>query len=82
MRCVACKMAIRNALRACVWDELQKRLNKKLRNINISTKQDLIKFVNESWQEIPDSFIANCILSMPARLREVIKIKVFINKYE
>lgn len=50
-------------------------LNRKLRNVNVSTKEDLLKLIEASWKEIPVSFIRKCILSMPDRLQEVIKAK-------
>lgn len=58
-----------------VWGRLQKILNFKLRNINLSTKEQLLTLIEESWKEIPADFIRNCILSMPQRLREVIRNK-------
>lgn len=58
-----------------VWGRLQKILNSKLRNINLSTKEQLLILTEESWKEIPAGLIRNCILSMPHRLREVIKNK-------
>lgn len=58
-----------------VWAELQKILNRKLQQRTISTKDELLKLIEQSWNEIPGSFIRNCILSMPARLREVIRSK-------
>lgn len=58
-----------------VWAELQKILNRKLRRMTISTKDELLKMIEQSWIEIPGSFIRNCISSMPVRLREVIRMK-------
>lgn len=58
-----------------VWGELQKKMNKKLRNICISTQAGLLELIRESWKEIPASFIQKCLLSMPQRLRDVIAIK-------
>lgn len=58
-----------------VWGRLQKILNYKLRNINLSTKDQLLKLIEESWKEIPVDFIRKCILSMQYRLREVIRMK-------
>lgn len=58
-----------------VWAELQKILNRKLRNITVSTKHQFHKLIDESWKEIPSDFIRKCILSMPKRLEEVIKMK-------
>ncbi len=58
-----------------VWSRLQKILNRKLLNVNISTTQDLLQLINESWKEIPVSFIRQCILSMPDRLKSVIQMK-------
>lgn len=40
-----------------VWALLQKILNRKMRNVNISTKDELLKLIEESWKEIPVSFI-------------------------
>ncbi len=56
-----------------VWGKLQKILNRKLRHRTISTKEQLLQLVEESWSEIPVGFIRNCILSMPKRVKEVIK---------
>lgn len=64
-----------------VWAELQKILNSKLRTITISTKVELLTMIEESWKEIPLSFIKNCILSMQKRLNEVIKMKGKQTKY-
>lgn len=64
-----------------VWAMLQKKINIKLRNRNISTKQHLIKIIEESWKEIPTEFIVNCILSMPNRLREVIRMRGAQTRY-
>lgn len=58
-----------------VWGELQKIMNRKLRSITVSTKDQLLTLIEESWKEIPKSFIENCILSMPNRLKTVIKAK-------
>lgn len=58
-----------------IWAELQKILNKKLRNVCISTKNDLLELIRTSWKEIPASFIEKCMLSMPQRLKEVIRMK-------
>lgn len=58
-----------------VWAELQKILNRKLRNITVSTKNQLLQLIEESWKEIPVSFIENCVLSMPNRLKKVIEAK-------
>lgn len=56
-----------------VWAELQKTLNRKLRTVTVSTKAELLRLIEESWKEIPLSFIKKCILSMQRRLKEVIK---------
>lgn len=56
-----------------VWAELQKNLNRKLRNFTISTKDQLLRLIEESWKEIPSDYIRKCIMSMPKRLEEVIK---------
>lgn len=56
-----------------VWAELQKILNRKLQTVTISTKAELLCLIEESWKEIPVSFIKKCILSMQRRLKEVIK---------
>lgn len=48
-----------------VWGRLQKILNKKLRNICISTQVELLELIRESWKEIPASFIQNSVMSMP-----------------
>lgn len=58
-----------------VWGMLQKKLNIKLRHVTISTKEQLLQLIEESWSEIPVDFIKNCILSMPDRLNEIIKMK-------
>lgn len=58
-----------------VWAELQKILNRKLRNRTISTKDQLLHLIEESWKEIPSDYIRKCIMSMPKRLEEVIKMK-------
>lgn len=56
-----------------VWAELQKILNRKLQTVTVSTKTELLCLIDESWKEIPLSFIKKCILSMQRRLKEVIK---------
>ncbi len=58
-----------------VWGELQKNINRKLRNYTVSTKIQLLQLINESWKEIPSDFIRKCILSMPKRSEEVIKME-------
>lgn len=58
-----------------VWAELQKILNRKLRNICISTQSELLELIRSSWKEIPPSFIRKCLMSMPLRLRDVINMK-------
>lgn len=58
-----------------VWAELQKILNFKLRSVTISTKEQLLQLIAESWKAIPENFIENCILSMPDRLKKVIEAK-------
>lgn len=58
-----------------IWAEFQKRLNKKLFNICISTKNDLLELIRNTWKEIPPTFIKNCMMSMPERLKEVIRMK-------
>ncbi len=58
-----------------IWAEFQKKLNKKLFNVCISTKEDLLELIRNTWKEIPPTFIQNCMMSMPERLKEVIKIK-------
>lgn len=58
-----------------VWGELQKILNRKLRNKCISTQSELLELIRASWKEIPAGFIQKCLLSMPQRLRDVIKMK-------
>lgn len=58
-----------------VWEELQKILNRKLRNFAVSTKDQLLQLIEESWKEIPSDFIRKCSLSMPRRLEEVIRMK-------
>lgn len=57
-----------------IWAEIQKKLNRKLRNITVSSKDQLLKLVAESWGEVPTDFIKNCILSMPKRMEEVIRV--------
>lgn len=64
-----------------VWAMMQKNLNRKLRNVNISKKDELLKLIEESWNEIPSIFIKNCILSMPNRLEEVIKMQEKQTRY-
>lgn len=58
-----------------VWAELQKILNRKLRNFTVSSKEQLLELIDESWKEVPCDFIRQCILSIPRRLEEVIKMK-------
>lgn len=58
-----------------VWAELQRILNRKLRNTCVSTKDQLHELIKESWRAIPASLIRSCILSMPKRLKEVIRLK-------
>lgn len=64
-----------------VWAELQKNLNRKLRNITVSTKDQLLQLIEESWKQIPVSFIENCVLSMPNRLKKVIEAKGCQTRY-
>jgi transposase len=64
-----------------IWAVFQKNLNKKLFNITVSTKNDLLELIRDSWKEIPASFIKNCMLSMPQRLKEVIRMKGMQTKY-
>lgn len=64
-----------------VWGEVQKILNIKLRGITISTKDQLLDLIGQSWKAIPESFIENCILSMPNRLKAVIQAKGKQTKY-
>lgn len=64
-----------------VWAILQKTLNRKLLNINISSKDQLLKMIADSWKEIPVGSIRRCILSMPNRLKDVIKMKGKQTKY-
>lgn len=64
-----------------IWAMLQRILNRKLRNLNVSTKDELLKLIEESWKEIPVAYIRKCILSMPKRLEEVIKMKGRQTKY-
>lgn len=64
-----------------IWAELQKRLNKKLFNICISTKNDLLELIRDTWKEIPATFIKNCMISMPQRLQEVINMKGGSTRY-
>lgn len=58
-----------------VWAEMQKNLNRKLRNCTVSTKDQLLQLIEESWKMIPIDYIQKCIISMPKRLEEVIKMK-------
>lgn len=64
-----------------VWGMLQKILNRKLLNVTISSKNQLLQMIDESWKEIPNGFIQQCILSMPNRLKQVIKVKGRQTKY-
>lgn len=64
-----------------IWANFQKRMNKKLFNVCISTKSDLLELIRNTWKEIPASFINNCMMSMPARLKEVIRMKGRHTKY-
>lgn len=58
-----------------VWSLLQRIVNRKLRHVIVSTKEELINLIDESWQEVPVNFIDKCIESMPRRLRNVIQMK-------
>lgn len=58
-----------------VWGQMQKILNVKLRNVHVSTKEELLKLIEISWKEIPADFIQRCVLSMPSRLQEIIRAK-------
>lgn len=64
-----------------VWAMLQRNLNRKLRFVTISSKNQLLKLIEESWKEIPMSFIEKCFLSMPDRLKKVIQAKGRQTKY-
>lgn len=58
-----------------IWAELQKRVNKKLRNITVSTKDQLLNIIEQSWTDIPFDVIRTAIMSMPLRLKEVIRMQ-------
>lgn len=58
-----------------VWGKLQKILNRKLRNVCISTQAELLELIRESWKEIPVIFIQKSVLSMPKRLEDVIRMQ-------
>ncbi len=64
-----------------VWSLLQRILNLKLRDTIVSTKQELLKLIEESWREVPENFINKCIESMPRRLKEVNKMKGKATRY-
>lgn len=64
-----------------VWALLQRIMNRKLRNLVVSTKQNLLTLIDESWKEIPVNFINNCIMSMPNRLKKVIEMKGKATRY-
>ncbi len=64
-----------------VWSLLQRIMNFKLRTVIVSTKEELLKIIEESWKEVDIKFIDNCIDSMPNRLREVIKMKGRATRY-
>lgn len=64
-----------------VWAMLQRNLNRKLRSRTVSTKNQLLELIGESWREIPMSFIKECVLSMPLRLKKVIEAKGKQTKY-
>ncbi len=64
-----------------VWAFLQRNLNRKLQRVNVATKEELLAIIEESWKEIPVSYIKKCILSMPNRLKECIKMKGRQTKY-
>lgn len=58
-----------------VWAELQKVLNRELRSITISSKDQLLQLIGKCWKQIPIRFIENVIRSMPKRLKKVIEAK-------
>ncbi|XP_037051868.1 uncharacterized protein LOC119085553 [Bradysia coprophila] len=58
---------------ADVGTMLQRKINLKRQASTVSTRDELLKIIDESWREIPDGFVKNCILSMPQRLKDVIK---------
>lgn len=58
-----------------VWGRLQQNLNRKLLNFTVSNNEQLLKLIEESWKEVPADFIRKCVLSMPRRLEEVIKMQ-------
>ncbi|KAG4077872.1 hypothetical protein HA402_013806 [Bradysia odoriphaga] len=58
---------------ADVGTMLREKINLKRQVPTILTKDELLKIIDESWREIPDDFVKNCILSMPQRLKDVIK---------
>ncbi len=64
-----------------VFAELQKFINKKLRAITISTKNQLLELIKKCWEEIPPDFIKKCVLSMPSRLNEVIRMNGMQTRY-
>lgn len=64
-----------------VWSLLQRILNRKLLNVVVPTQQVLLNLIEESWKEISPDFIKNCIMSMPYRLKEVIKMKGKTTRY-
>lgn len=58
-----------------IWGRFQKNLNLKLLNFTVSTQEQLLKLIEKSWKDVPADFIRKCILSMPRRLEEVIKMQ-------
>lgn len=58
-----------------VWGRFKTNLNRKLLNFTVSTNEQLLNLIEESWKEVPADFIRKCILSMPRRLEEVIKMQ-------
>lgn len=52
---------------------LRRKINLNRQNVSTLTKDELLKLIDKCWREIPGDFIEKCILSMPGRLKEVIK---------
>lgn len=58
-----------------IWGRFQNNIDRKLLNITVSNQDELLKLIERSWKEVPAEFIRRCVLSMPRRLEEVIRMK-------
>ena len=56
-----------------LWKLLKDALNR--RADRPSNLDDLLQFIKEEWEQIPEDYLRNIVESMPKRMQEVIKNK-------